>query len=217
MPSRKDTDPLDAAPLSDSLRALARRGVLRPLRKGVQIISEGDVGETLFIVLAGELRAYSVGADGRELTYGCYGAGEYLGEMSLDGGLRSANVEATQSTLVVMVTRRSLELHLKDEPAFAFDLLAKVIRRARHASLGLKQIALNNVYGRLKDLLESLAVAQLDGTRLIDPAPTHLEMSQRLGCSREMVSKVLKELEKGGYLVVNRQRVALLKKLAAKW
>ena len=217
MPSRKDTDPIDAAPLSDSLRALARRGVLRPLRKGVQIISEGDVGDALFIVLAGELRAYSVGADGRELTYGNYGAGEYLGEMSLDGGLRSANVEATQSTLVVMVTRRSLELHLKDEPAFAFDLLAKVIRRARHASLGLKQIALNNVYGRLKDLLESLAVAQPDGTRLIDPAPTHLEMSQRLGCSREMVSKVLKELEKGGYLVVNRQCVALLKKLAAKW
>ena len=217
MPSRKDTDPIDAAPLSDSLRALARRGVLRPLRKGVQIISEGDVGDTLFIVLAGELRAYSVGADGRELTYGNYGAGEYLGEMSLDGGPRSANVEATQSTLVVMVSRRSLELHLKDEPAFAFDLLAKVIRRARHASLGLKQIALNNVYGRLKDLLESLAVAQPDGTRLIDPAPTHLEMSQRLGCSREMVSKVLKELEKGGYLVVNRQRVALLKKLAAKW
>ena len=68
MPSRKETDPLDAAPLSDSLRALARRGVLRPLRKGVQIISEGDVGDALFIVLAGELRAYSVGADGRELT-----------------------------------------------------------------------------------------------------------------------------------------------------
>jgi CRP/FNR family cyclic AMP-dependent transcriptional regulator len=217
MPKRKDTDPIDAAPLSDSLRALARRGVLRPLRKGAQIISEGDVGDTLFIVLSGELRAYSVGVDGRELTYGNYGAGEYLGEMSLDGGPRSANVEATQSTVVAMVTRRSLETHLHEEPAFAFDLLAKVIRRARHASLGLKQIALNNVYGRLKDLLESLAVAQPGGARLIDPAPTHLEMSQRLGCSREMVSKVLKELEKGGYVVVERQRLVLLKKMAAKW
>ena len=217
MPSRKHTDPIDTAPLSDSLRALARRGVLRPLRKGAQVIIEGDVGGSLFIVLSGALRAYSVGADGRELTYGIYGAGEYLGEMSLDGGPRSANVEAVQSTLVAMVTRPSLEKHLQDEPAFAFDLLAKVIRRARLASLGLKQIALNNVYGRLKDLLEQLAEAQPDGTRLIAPAPTHLEMSQRLGCSREMVSKVLKELEKGGYLAMERRRLVLLKKLAAKW
>lgn len=217
MPSRKDTDPIEVAPLSDSLRALARRGVVRPLRKGVQIISEGDLGDTLFIVLSGSLRAYSVGADEREVTYGIYGAGEYLGEMGLDGGPRSANVEALQSTLVVVVTRPSLEMHLHDEPAFAFDLLAKVIRRARSATMGFKQIALNNVYGRLKDLLDNLALAQPDGTRLIAPAPTHLEMSQRLGCGREMVSKVLKELEKGGYVVVERQRLVLLKKLAAKW
>lgn len=203
--------------MSPSLRALARSGVQRPLRKGAQIIHEGDVGDTLFIVLSGRLRAYAMGADGRELTYGVYGAGEFVGEMGLDGGPRSAHVEAVEATLCVVVTRATLQQHLQADPSFAFELLAKVIRRARATTLGMKQIALNDVYGRLKALLDSLAVAQPDGTRLIEPAPSHLEMSQVLGCGREMVSKVLKDLEKGGYVSVGRRRVVLHRGLAPKW
>ena len=81
----------------------------------------------------------------------------------------------------------------------------------------LKQIALNDVYGRLKAMLESLAVAQPDGSRLIDPAPSHKELSQTLGCSREMISRVMKDLESGGYVQVGRRRVVLRRGLPAKW
>jgi CRP/FNR family cyclic AMP-dependent transcriptional regulator len=214
---RPTADPFAAAPLSDSLRALARRGELRRLRRGVQIISEGDRGETLYIILSGRLRAYSASAGGREVTYGTYGAGEYVGEMGLDGGPRSANVEATEATLCAVVTRATLERHLVDHPQFAFDLLNKVIRRARAATMGLKQIALNDVYGRLKALLDGMAQPQPDGSRLIEPAPTHLEMSQRLGCSREMVSRLLKEWEHEDLLRMQRGRVLLLGELPAKW
>jgi CRP/FNR family cyclic AMP-dependent transcriptional regulator len=217
MPSRQESDPFNAAPMSDSLRALARRGTLRPLRRGAQIISEGDVGDTLYIVLSGQLRAYSVGADEREVTYGTYGAGEYVGELGLDGGPRSANVEALEPSLCAVVTRPTLEQHLKEDPAFAFELLAKVTSRARAATLGLKQIALNNVYGRLKEKLDALALPYPDGTRGIDPAPTHLELAHWLGCTREMVSKVMKELEKGGYAEVGRRRIVLIKPLPARF
>jgi CRP/FNR family cyclic AMP-dependent transcriptional regulator len=219
MPLRRsaEPDPFEPVPMSDSLRALARRGELRRLRKGAQIIGEGEVGDTLFIVLAGRLRAYSVAADGRELTYAYYGPGEYVGEMSLDGGPRSANVEVVEPGLAAWVTRRTLELHLDEDPRFAFELLAKVIRRARAATLGLKQHALNDVYGRLKALLEELAAVQPDGRALIDPAPSHLEMSQQLGCSREMVSRVMKDLERGDLVEVGRRRVLIKKRLPAKW
>lgn len=216
-PTTTPEDALHSAPMSPSLRALAQRGVLRALRKGAQIIHEGDVGDTLYIVLSGRLRAYASGTDGRELTYGIYGAGEFVGEMGLDGGARSAHVEAVEPTLCAVVARPTLELHLQADPAFAFELLAKVTRRARAATLNMKQIALNDVYGRLKTLLDSLAMPLPDGTRLIEPAPSHLEMSQLLGCGREMVSKVLKDLEKGGYVSVGRRRVLLLKALAPKW
>jgi len=204
--------------MSASLRALARRGERRHTRRGVQLIVEGDVGDTLYIVLQGRLRAYSVGTDGREVTYTTYGPGEYAGEMGLDGGPRSANVEAVDSSLCVVITRPTLQAHLNADPDFAFELLSKVIRRARAATLGLKQIALNDVYGRLKALLESLAVpADELGRRAVDPAPSHLEMSQQLGCSREMVSRVMKDLQRGEYVEVGRRRVALLRELPAKW
>ena len=214
---RELPDPIASAPLSDSLRALARRGTITRLRKGVQIITEGDRGDTLYIVLSGRLRSFSVGNDEREVTYGDYGPGEYVGEMGLDGGLRSANVETLGPTLCVVVTRTTLERHLDLDPSFAFELLAKVIRLARAATLGLRQIALNDVYGRLKALLEGLAQLQSDGSRLADPAPTHREMSQTLGCSREMVSRVMKDLERGGYIEVGRKRVVLRRALPAKW
>ncbi len=210
-------DPFLDAPLSDSLLALARRGELRRLRKGAQIIIEGDRGDTLYIILSGRLRAYGVGKDDREITYASYGPGEYVGEMGLDGGLRSANVQALEASVCVVVTRTTLQAHLEQDPMFAFDLLAKVIWRARAATLTLKDIALNDVYGRLKALLDQLAVPHADGSRIADPAPSHLEMSQTLGCSREMVSRVMKDLEKGGYVEVGRRRVVLRRLLPAKW
>ena len=202
------------------VRLAARTGAPRriaPLAQGVQVITEGDRGDTLFIVLAGQLRAYSVGADGREVTYGVYGPGEYVGEMGRDGGLRSANVETQQPSLCALVTRATLESHLRQEPAFAFELLAKTTRLARAATLGMRQIALNDVNGRLKALLESLSTPSSEGQRLVDPAPSHLEMSQLLGCSREMVSRVMKDLERGGYVEVGRRRVGLRRALPAKW
>jgi CRP/FNR family transcriptional regulator, cyclic AMP receptor protein len=213
-PDEKD---INGAPMSDSLRALARMGEVRLLRKGVQLITEGDVGDTLYILLKGQVRAFAIGSDARELTYGTYGPGEYLGEMGLDGGERSANVETLTASMVVVVRRETLQRFLQIEPDFAFELLAKVIRRARHATINLKQIALNDVYGRLKALLETLAPLQADGTRVADPAPTHMEMSQRLGCGREMVSRVMKDLQRGGYIEAGRRRVRLLKPLPAKW
>ena len=219
MPSRTAApDPIETAPMSDSLRALARRGEQRRYRKGTLLISEGDQGDTLFIILAGRLRAYSSSADGaREITFGSYVPGEYLGEMSLDGGPRSANVVTLEASTVAVVTRPTLQRHLQDDPAFAFELMAKIIRRARAATLGLKQIALNDVYGRLKALLDEMALAQPDGTRLVAGRLTHREMAERLGCTREMVSRVMKSLEVGGYVQATAAGLWLMKGLPARW
>jgi len=208
-------DPYAVAPMTDSLRALARRGVLLHKRKGAQIINEGDVGDTIFIVLQGRLRAYGASAE-RDITYAEYGPGEYVGEMSLDGGPRSANVEVTQPALLALVTRATLEQHLKEDPAFAFELLTKVIWRARVATTGLRMIALNDVYGRLRARLLDLAVPQPDGSRLVE-GPTHQELASMLGCTREMISRVFKELVKGGYVEMSPRRFRLLRPLPAKW
>jgi CRP/FNR family transcriptional regulator, cyclic AMP receptor protein len=213
--------------LPEALRLLAQRGELKRYRKGHRLIEEGELGDTLFIILAGRVRVYGSsdsagsssnnGAAEREITYGTYGVGDYFGEMSLDGGPRSASVETLEATECAVITRHTLKAHIAEHPEFAFDLLAKVIRRARAATLSTKQLALNDVYGRLVLLLNSLAVPQADDTRLITERLTHQEMANRLGCSREMVSRLMKDLERGGYLRVELGGMVLVKRLPVRW
>ena len=217
MPSASDSPPDRFEALTPSLRALAERGVVKHFRKGQRLIDEGDSGDTLYIVTKGRLRVFGSSDTGREITYGTYGAGEYIGEMSLDGGPRSASVEALEAVECVQVTRQTLLLHIAEHPEFALELIAKVIRSARAATVSTKRLALNDVYGRLVLLLDSLATAQPDGTRLIAERLTHQEIANRLGCSREMVSRLMKDLEGGGYLSTSAGHMTLMRALPTRW
>ncbi len=201
----------------DHLRELAARGEVRRYRKNTLLIQEGDLGDTLFIIVSGRLRTYSVGDKEREITYGVYGPGEYVGEMSLDGGRRSASVITVEASSCAVVTRRTLEAFIAERPSFAFELLAKVIRRARAATLSARQLALNDVYGRLKLLLDGLAQLQPDGTRLVTERMTQQEMANRLGCSREMVSRLMKDLERGGLFHIASDGIRLAPSLPMRW
>ena len=213
--SEKPADPLAVLPAN--LRELAARGELRRYRKGRRLIEEGESGDTLFIILAGRVRVFGSGEREREITYGHYGVGEYVGEISLDGGPRSASVEAVEPCLCAVVTRATLLAHIAAHPEFALELLAKVIRRARVATLNAKQLALNDVYGRLVLLLNELAGPPSDAPRLLAERLTHKEMANRLGCSREMVSRLMKDLERGGYLTTQDGVYLLVKALPMRW
>ena len=89
---------LDTLNLSPALLALAERAAPRRYRKGVLLIQEGEIGDTLYIVLSGRVKVFSLGSNDREITFGLYGPGEFVGEMSLDGGPRAASVITTEAT-----------------------------------------------------------------------------------------------------------------------
>ena len=199
------------------LARLVANGPQRRYRKGMHLINEGEHGDTLFVILSGRVRAYSVDLRDREITYGVYGPGETLGEMSLDGGPRSASVVALEPTCCALVTRETLLVHIASHPEFALELLAKVIARARMATLSARNMALLDVYGRVIQLLETLAVAQPDGSRLIEERLTHAEIASRVGCSREMVSRLMKDLEVGAYVRSEQRRLLLLRQLPSRW
>jgi CRP/FNR family cyclic AMP-dependent transcriptional regulator len=203
--------------MTQALRALAERGEVRRFRKGAVIIQEGDGGDTIYIVLAGRLQAYSIDANDREFVFGTYGAGDYVGEMSLDGGPRSASVVALEATTCSVITRHTLRAHIAAHPDFAFELLARVIRRARLATRDARNMALIDTYGRLTQQLEALAEAQPDGTRLVPERPTHRELAARVGCSREMVSRLMKDLENGDYVRVEAKALRLMRALPPRW
>ena len=208
---------VDDTTLGSSISALAARGVVRRYRKGTVLIEEGDVSDTLYIVLSGRVRVYSSGDRGREVTHGTYGPGEYVGEMSLDGGARSASVATIEACACAVVTRATLQAYIGENPSFAFELLSKVIRRARAATLSAKQLALNDVYGRLVALFNELSTPRPDGSRQIRERLTHQDAANRLGCSREMVSRLMKDLERGGYVAQRQGRISVLGRLPARW
>lgn len=210
-------DPLDALPLSPAWRALAERVPARRYRKGTLLIAEGDIGDTVYLLLAGRVKVFSLGANDREIVFGLYGPGDYVGEMSLDGGPRSASVITVEPTTCAVVTRQTLREQIAEHPELAFELLAKVIRRARLATRDARNLALIDTYGRLVGLLNELAIGAADGTRVIEERLTHREIAARVGCSREMVSRLMKDLEAGGYVAQRPRQIALLRGLPAHW
>jgi CRP/FNR family transcriptional regulator, cyclic AMP receptor protein len=199
--------------LPDALRTLAARGQPRRYRKGVMLIQEGDQGDTLFIVLTGCVKAFSVDDRDREITYGTYGPGEYLGEMSLDGGPRSASVITLEPTECVVVSRQALREHIAANPEFAFELLNRVIRRARIATENARNLALLDVYGRLVKVLEAMA----DDDGLVPGRPTHQDLANRVGSSREMVSRLMKDLARGGYVTAEGRVLRIKRPLPSSW
>jgi CRP/FNR family cyclic AMP-dependent transcriptional regulator len=203
--------------LSPTLRVLARRGSIHSYRKNSVIINEGDVGESLFVLLQGRVKVYSTDADGREITYNVVEQGDYFAEMWLDGGPRSASVMTLEPSVCSIVSRAALREHLAAEPDFALDLVTHVIRRARAATETVRNMALLDVYGRVVVTLEGQHGAASPGAPVTLTQITHQQIANRVGSSREMVSRLLKDLEKGGYIELGVKRITLLKKLPARW
>ena len=217
MPSPSATQEKLVAALSPSLRALALRGTFRSYRKNSVIINEGEVGDSLFVLLQGRVKVYSTDADGREITYNIVEAGDYFAEMWLDGGPRSASVMTLDASVCSVVSRSALRDHLAEEPEFALELVSQVIRRARAATETARNMALLDVYGRVIATLESHQGPASPDSPITLTQITHQQLASRVGASREMVSRLLKDLEKGGYIELGVKRITLKKKLPARW
>jgi CRP/FNR family cyclic AMP-dependent transcriptional regulator len=103
-------------------------------------------------------------------------------------------------------------------PDFALELMGRLIRRARLATESARSVALIDVYGRLVRLLHQRAGEPGPrGERRLVERMTHQAMAQHLACSREMVSRLLRDLQTGGYIAVEDRWITLLKPLPARW
>ena len=202
--------------LEPGLGRLAARGVVRSYRKNTIVLNEGEPGDSLFVLLEGEVKVYSTDENGREITYALIKAGDYFGEMSLDGGVRSASVVTVDNSVCSLVSRPAVEQHIVEEPQFAMRLVTQVIARARQATETARRMALMDVYGRVIKTLEGEHGPARDGPIELTQI-THQQIASQVGASREMVSRLLKDLEKGGYVDLGVKRITLKKKLPARW
>lgn len=199
----------------DLLDALAGAGSTRSFRANAILIHEGDPGGTLYIVLSGRLRAYASSEEGREVVLSEFGAGEYVGELSLDGKPRSASVRTVEASNCCVIQAADLRAFLAGHPDFALHLTQKLMRMVRRLTEQVKTLALQDVYGRLTRLFVELSVDLGNGERRLSLKITQQEIAERIGSSREMVNRVLKELTTGGYVSVRDGLYVIHRKLPA--
>jgi CRP/FNR family cyclic AMP-dependent transcriptional regulator len=210
--------PAQLAAIDDAfVRELAKLGRVRSYPKNTVIITEGDSSDSVFVILSGKVKAFVSDAEGHELILNTQAPGDYVGEMALDGKPRSASVVTLEPTTFSVVQREPLRDAIRRNPDFALDMIAKVIERAREATDNVKNLALLDVYGRVARLLLNMAVEAEDGKMRIPEKITQQEIAERVGASRDMVSRIFRDLTVGGYISVENRIVTINKKPPAKW
>ena len=198
------------------LQAISARAVTRAFARNAVVVTEGDRSDSLYIILSGRVKFYVSDEQGKDIVLSEAGPGEYFGEISLDEGPRSASVMTLEPTRFSIVPQQDFRDFLAKSPEFAFNLIGKLIRRVRALTDNVKSLALMDVYGRVARMLLELA-AERDGVLAIEDKPTQQDLANRVGASREMISKILKDLEAGGYIKIDSKRIVIAKSLPHGW
>jgi len=206
------------APLHpETLRAIAATGVIRSFPKNTVLINEGDVGDALYVILTGRVKVFASNEAGREFVIDFHGPGEYVGEMTLDGAPRSASVITVEQTSCAVVNRAHFRDFILAHPDFALHLIERLIHRVRVTTGNLKSLALSDVYGRMARLLNALAQPADDGKLVVPEKLTQQDIADRVGASRDMIGKLMKDLTAGGYLQAEDRTITILRKLPTGW
>ncbi len=208
--------PLFSSLSADELEAIECHTMRKRYRRNTVIIEHGDEANTLFLLVRGRVKVYIVGDEGKEVVVGEKGSGSYVGELALlAGGTRTASVQTLEDSDFLLLTRQSFEQIISDHPDIALILLRDLARRACEISEDVSTFALLDVYGRIARLLDGCA-AEENGRRITGRL-THQAIADRVASSREMVSKILKDLRIGGYIGIEQKRIVLLRALPQRW
>ena len=206
-------DSLDEA----RLREMAPNGAVRVYPKKTVVVQEGDLTDSLYVVLSGSVKIFMSDAKGKEVIINIIKAGDYFGELVIDGGPRSASVATLENCRLFVIPHGDVRGLVERNTAFANDLILRLIGRVRNLTETVRSLALKDVYGRLADFLESHAVEEDDGARRVRDRLTQNELAARIGASREMVSRILKDLSAGGYVSVAGKQITIHRKLPSRW
>jgi CRP/FNR family cyclic AMP-dependent transcriptional regulator len=206
-----------AFPLTEAeLRTLSAEGVVKAFPKQAVIVNEGDETDSLYVILSGRVKVFLSDEAGKEIVLGTQGPGEYFGEMVLDGGPRSASVMTLEPCRFAVVPKQKFREFLRTHSDFSVHLIEKLIRRTRALTDSVKSLALMDVYGRVARLLLELATEE-DDRLVIHEKLTQQDIASRVGASREMISKILKDLSAGGYVTVEQKRITINKTPPKHW
>ena len=199
----------------DELRALAGKAVTRSVLKNVIVFTEGEFTRSLYVILSGKVRIYLNDENGKELVLDVKGPGEYFGEMVLDEGPRPASVATIEPCQFAIISGADFKKLLIKHPDIALIVIKNLIQVARGLTENVRSLAMD-VYGRVSKMLLALAVERR-GNFVIPQKLTQQEIASRVGTSREVINRILRDLSIGGYIRVKEGTITINKPLPSRW
>jgi len=201
--------PMFATFSQEQLNALVSMVTRRNAPRGSSVMREGEPTDCLYIVMSGRLKVTMGEADGKETILSIIGAGEFFGEMGLiDDNPRSASVVAVEPAELLAVTKRAFRKCLDENSNLAMAVMRVLVRRLREADRRIGSLAMLDVYGRVARLLLDMSET-VNGEKVVTRRITKQDMARMVGASREMVSKVMKDLQINGYIDVRGSTIVL--------
>ncbi len=184
----------------------------RRFHRGEPLVVQGQKSNALFLLLTGRARVSASDLRGREVILAMLKPGDYLGEMSIiDNEPHSASVHALVQTDVLELDRTAFARCLAENVSMSLIVMKGLVKRLRHADRKIESLALLDVYGRVAHALLELAEPAEDGRSMIREKVSRQDMAKTVGASREMVSRVMKDLEVRGFIEVLPTGETLLK------
>ena len=201
--------PLFASFPEDQLRMLTTVVTRRSLPRSTTVMASGDPTDSLYIVLSGRLKVMMSDAEGKEVILSILTAGEFFGEMGLiDDAPRSASVVSIEPCELLAIAKRDFKKCLAENFDMASAVMRGLVRRLREADRKIGSLALLDVYGRVARLLLDMAET-VDGQKMVTKRLPKQDIAKMIGASREMVSRVMKDLQMGGYIEVRGSNIVL--------
>jgi CRP-like cAMP-binding protein len=181
------------------LQALSRLASVRHVAAGAPILREAEPGDLFFALVRGEVKVFVDSPDGREVVLTHLQAGDFFGEMALlEGEPRSASVTALAESELVAIARDDFFALLSRDFALTRKILQTMSARLRRSNEVIESLALQDVGGRLARYLVRLAdesgQSPVDGYFAVH-RPTHQEIANSIGATRETVTRMLKQFE----------------------
>jgi len=196
---------------------LMERSRVRTYAANTIVVSEGDEGNSLFVVQSGALKAFLTDNAGREVTLSLLDPGDYFGELALlDEAPRSASVAAVTKSEVLQIPRSAFLALIEVHPACMQMVVRNLVGRIRTLTESVRSLALVDVFGRISRVFNSLAVEK-EGVMQIDRRLTQQDLANMVGASREMVNRILRDLVSGGYVELEQHRIIICRKLPQNW
>lgn len=200
------------------LNAIATQARDVSFKKNAIVMTEGDVGESMYIIRSGSVKVFVSDTDGKELILYHQDTGSVVGDIALlDDAPRSASVTAMEATTALMISKQRFLDLLREHPDLSIGVIRSLTQRLREATEGSRRLALDNVYQRLTDKLTELKVTDSQDQDHLPRKFSHQELGNMIGASREMVGKVMAELIKGEYVEVDEGILYLRKKFPKDW